>query len=334
MGLAARQLPAASFNKLRGDRDLDAAEAAWWERYADVEEEFCWVQTPAIQSFLRGHYLRQIVRSVPHGARVLEVGCGAGWLCLLLARFGAREVVGIDPSPAQIERARATARRSGLADRVRFHVGTFAPTGHQDFAGRFDVLILHAVLHHLSDGEIHDLLSTFSARFAGPGARVFVVEPVQHRDAGVPRSRWDHLIDRLILLPRMGQRSGLRRTSPTEAALAAKIDGRGDSPKEAPFRPAELEALLASHLHVYRATPVLNFSYLGAKNALLFRVSHPICGSLFLWPYLALLRVIETYLLRFRPRAVWLPVFTLFESHLPPSIPETAGRCEMILKTP
>jgi hypothetical protein len=30
---------------------LDAQEIDWWEKYADVEEQFCWVQTPAMQNF-------------------------------------------------------------------------------------------------------------------------------------------------------------------------------------------------------------------------------------------------------------------------------------------
>lgn len=44
--------------------------------------------------------------SIPSGARVLDLGCGNGYIARRLARAGAR-VVGIDSSPELIERARA-----------------------------------------------------------------------------------------------------------------------------------------------------------------------------------------------------------------------------------
>ena len=67
--------------------DLDAAENAWWQEYADVEEEYCWVQTPAIQKFLRGSYISRIADSLSPNDVVLELGCGTGWLSVLLAEI-------------------------------------------------------------------------------------------------------------------------------------------------------------------------------------------------------------------------------------------------------
>lgn len=299
---------------------LDEAELAWWTQYGDVEEEYCWVQTAQIQRLLRGHYLRRIARAIPPGSRVLEIGCGSGWLSLLLARYGASQVHGVDLSPEQIERARAAAAASEVGQRVSFSCGTAPSTDLPADAapGRYEALVAHGVLHHLSDDEIHALLRTFSTRWASPEAQVFLVEPVQYRSAGAERTRLDAWVDRLIHLPRAGARVGLRRFSPEEAALTARIDSRGDSPKEAPFRPGELETLLEPYLQVVRKTPVLNFSYLGAKNALLMRLSHPRRAERLLVPYLLSLRVLERLILRLSPGATWLPLFVLYECRLRP----------------
>lgn len=291
---------------------------AWWCEYGDVEEEYCWVQTEQIQQLLRGPYLRRMVRAIPQGSRVLEIGCGSGWLSLLLARYGASRVHGVDLSLQQIQRARAAAAASAFRDRVSFSRGTLAVADHlpDTELGRFDCLVAHGVLHHLSDDEIQELLSSFAERWATSDARIFIVEPVQYRPAGAPRTRLDAWVDRLIHLPRAGSRLGFRQFSPVETALITRIDTRGDSPKEAPFRPGELEALLAPHLQILRKTPVLNFSYLGAKNALLMGLSHPRRARLLLLPYLLLLALVERLILRLPPGATWLPLFELFECRL------------------
>jgi len=298
--------------------ELDAAEAAWWQRHAEVEDRYCWVQTPAIQRLLRGRYLRRVLHGVPKGARVLEIGCGSGWLCLLLAHFGAERVDGLDPSAAQIERARAAAAREPRGDRVRFHVGTLPETEPGDTAepARYEALVLHAVLHHLTRSEISGLLETFTRELAAPGARVFILEPVSYRAPSARRTGLDRLIDLLILLPRVGRKLGLRRMSAEEVAVTARIDLRGDSPKEAPFQPGELEALLEPYIQMEHTEPVLSFSYLGAKNALLMQLSHPGRGRLFLWPYLWLLRSLERVVLCLDREAVWLPLFMLFEGRV------------------
>jgi len=294
---------------------LDQAELLWWQRYADVEDTYCWVQTPAVQRLIRGHYLRSIVRGVPAGGRVLEIGCGSGWLSLLLARYGASSVEGVDPSPEQIARAREDAAKAGFTARVRFRqtdISEPSPAARDDEVP-FDAVVLHAVLHHLSDEEIQRLLETLAGQSLHPDARVFILEPISYRAASDHRTRLDRCLDRLILLPRAGKRLGIRKVNPEERALTERIDERGDSPKEGPFQPGELEALMEPYLEIRARRPVLNFSYLGAKNALLMGISHPTRARLLLRPYLWLLRSLERWVLRLPPGATWLPQFVLFE---------------------
>ena len=62
------------------------------------------------------------------GARVLDLGCGFGASLLRAVDAGAREGVGLTPSPYQIARARSTAAARGVAARCRFEVaGLDAP---------------------------------------------------------------------------------------------------------------------------------------------------------------------------------------------------------------
>jgi ubiquinone/menaquinone biosynthesis C-methylase UbiE len=81
------------------------------------------------------------------GARVLDVGCGTGTLALeVQGRLGsAGRVVGVDPSPAQIARARAKAARRHL--RTEFQLGVIEQLAFPDQT--FDVVLATLMMHHL-----------------------------------------------------------------------------------------------------------------------------------------------------------------------------------------
>lgn len=86
----------------------------------------------------------------PHGARVLEVGCGPGHLSIQLARQHGLEVTGLDLDPAMIERARANADRAdGGEPRPSFLVGDVASLGFPD--GSFDLVVSTLSMHHWDD---------------------------------------------------------------------------------------------------------------------------------------------------------------------------------------
>jgi SAM-dependent methyltransferase len=99
-----------------------------------------------------------------HGARVLDLGCGAGDLAALALGRGAR-VSAIDLSPAMVEVA-----RSRVGEEVDWHVGAAEATGLA--AGSFDVVVGKWVLHHT------DVAATAAevARLLRPGGRVAFYE--------------------------------------------------------------------------------------------------------------------------------------------------------------
>lgn len=61
--------------------------------------------------------------NVQPGETVLDLGCGAGFDCLLAAQRGAGLSIGVDMVPQMLERARAAARRVGLTGSTSFRLG-------------------------------------------------------------------------------------------------------------------------------------------------------------------------------------------------------------------
>jgi cyclopropane-fatty-acyl-phospholipid synthase len=61
---------------------------------------------------------------VGEGTRLVEIGCGTGWLAIAAARRGAA-VDAVDVSGAMLAAARRNAARAGVDDAVRFHRAGF-----------------------------------------------------------------------------------------------------------------------------------------------------------------------------------------------------------------
>jgi ubiquinone/menaquinone biosynthesis C-methylase UbiE len=121
---------------------IETADQAVQERLAEVLE--LRAADPAQQAMLED-YLGDL--PLPDGARVLEVGCGTGAVARTLAvRPGVGEVVGLDPSPVFVERARQIA--AGV-DHLSYVVGSGTALPFDD--GAFDAVVFHTVLSHIPD---------------------------------------------------------------------------------------------------------------------------------------------------------------------------------------
>jgi ubiquinone/menaquinone biosynthesis C-methylase UbiE len=93
-------------------------------------------------------YLAEL--SLPESTRALDVGCGTGAVTRVLAELpGLEEVVGIDPSPIFIEKARELAK--GIS-RLTFQTGDGRAL--QFDADTFDLVVFHTVLCHVSEPEL------------------------------------------------------------------------------------------------------------------------------------------------------------------------------------
>ncbi len=96
------------------------------------------------------------------GRRVLDIGCGVGGVdFLLLERYGAAHVTGIDVEAHLVERARAGGERRGLGERLDLRV---VPAGPLPFdEAQFDVVFTKDSIIHVSDKlalfrEVHRVL--------------------------------------------------------------------------------------------------------------------------------------------------------------------------------
>jgi SAM-dependent methyltransferase len=296
--------------------ELDAAEQQWWAENADLEEEYCWVFTPQIQRFLRGPYLKGITGLVAPGGSVLDVGCGTGWLTLLLAQGGASNIVGTDFSAAQIERARQNARESGLGSKVRFVQGGVDADPARPTGG-YDLVVMHAFLHHLSTAEIRQLLHEVSAVLAENG-RVAIVEPILEA-SGPERTAPLRVLRRMAGLAMFLNRRGVRRVSAEERVLRDRLESRcavelpfGPAPKETPFDPKELEGLLDEVFTIEAQRPCISMTHLVAQDLLLAQLSQPRLWRLMFWPELAMARVLDARMLTKRPYPSTVWVFALY----------------------
>ena len=106
------------------------------------------------------------------GLRVADVGCGAGWSTIAMARaYRASEIVGFDSDAASIADARANAAAAGVTAR-------FEPLDATRVAGKgpFDVILVLEALHDMSRPV--DVLQALRQALASDGAVIVADEKV------------------------------------------------------------------------------------------------------------------------------------------------------------
>jgi len=160
------------------------------------------------QRDLRLGYLSRL--TFAEGARVLEIGCGTGPITRSLAENPRLMVVGVDPSPTMLDRARELSRafaniefREGDARDLPFAGGTF------------DAVIYHTTLCHIPGPEValaeaHRVLvpggqlAIFDADYSTTSVAICPGDPLQGcAEAAVGAIVHDpHIVRRLVPLAR------------------------------------------------------------------------------------------------------------------------------------
>ena len=132
--------------------------------------------TEAIEGDPTGRFLDELSARLPAGARVLDLGCGAGRASKLLERF---EVVGVDVSQEQLRRAREH------APAATFVQGDFARL---DFpAGSFDAVVALFSIIHVPRAEHAGLFGRI-ARWLVPGG--LFLASLSHRGGPDATDEW------------------------------------------------------------------------------------------------------------------------------------------------
>lgn len=127
-----------------------------WERFNDV--------------FAPGNCYSYFIRSMGDvkGKRILDSGCGDGWLSVILAKRGA-EVHGFDLSPEFIRTAQRRAQINEVEDKVVFETKSFDSIDYSD--DYFDLVVGSAILHHV---KIEDVLNPLRKVLKKNGKAIFM----------------------------------------------------------------------------------------------------------------------------------------------------------------
>jgi len=165
--------------------------------------------------------LGTIERFAPSGGRVLDVGCGTGFLLDHLARRG-WSGVGIDLSPESVALAQERLESLGAADRLSARVGS----AYEPPEGPFDLIALTDVLEHLEQPRA--CLQALRDRLA-PGGLVVVSTPNRRSLPGARRWLAEHGVPgiRLNLAPVDNWQSWVDLESHGAAAGLVPVSRRG-----------------------------------------------------------------------------------------------------------
>lgn len=131
-----------------------------------------------------------LARAVPHGSRVLEIGCGTGAVTRRLVERGAR-VTAVDQSPDMLEQARerlgAVAPGVELVERTAAEIDALPEGG-------FDAVVASLCLSEMSAAERSFVLREAAKRLR-PGGILAVGDEV------IPDGRGERLLYRLLRAP-------------------------------------------------------------------------------------------------------------------------------------
>ena len=191
--------------------------------------------------------------------RSLEIGCGTGFFTLNLQQAGVMTSAAVtDISPGMVEVAQRNAR--GLGFEVEGRVADAERIPYDD--EEFDLVLGHAVLHHIPDVEqaIRE-----SLRVLRPGGRfVFCGEPTKRGDIVARRlsqATW-WATSRAASLPKLGERFTLSQEERAESSRVAALESVVDIHT---FEPADLRrtAMRAGAVDVSTVTEELTASWFG-----------------------------------------------------------------------
>jgi len=153
--------------------DTDARETGRAAHQARIRDQFTRQAVPfsTAPGIKDEAALRLLVEATAAGPadRVLDVACGPGLVCVAFART-VRHAVGIDVTPAMIERARAIQAEQGVGN-VSFCVGDVAPLPCASRA--FSIVTSRFAFHHLREPAAALAEMTRACR---PGGRVALVD--------------------------------------------------------------------------------------------------------------------------------------------------------------
>lgn len=151
-------------------------EEAWWDKHGDYMT-YQWKLTPELESVLKTDLTSDYSDFLlDPGKRLLDLGCGSGWLSVHFAERG-MDVLGIDLSQQQINAANRLKTGGNLAN-VEFECCDLAHWDCDKHRGEFHSVFVSAFLHHLAEVELQMIIGKI-ATVLKPGGRAYMYEPLK-----------------------------------------------------------------------------------------------------------------------------------------------------------
>jgi SAM-dependent methyltransferase len=149
----------------------------WAQELKYPNEELAQVPDETADSFA-GVANPWVLGRIDPGATVLDLGCGAGTDLLIAAQMAGPTgtAIGVDMTPAMLERARRSAERMGLAN-VEVHEGLIESLPVAD--GSIDVVTSNGVIDLVPD---KDAVFAEIDRVLRPGGRLQLADVVIHEE--------------------------------------------------------------------------------------------------------------------------------------------------------
>jgi ubiquinone/menaquinone biosynthesis C-methylase UbiE len=262
------------------DSQLDELEIEWWNTNAATIEKI-WALNYELQKIIRLPYLKKMKSFFLKGVdklpiKVLEIGCGSGWVCRMVAD-NSLHVIGTDFSSEQLAIAREQAIVHG---KEKFC--TYIQADASAIPDEIDAVVIHALLHHLAINE----LSTFFHQLSKLPAKtkVFIYEPVFLQKKSTVMSLRDKVLNRVIIIIKKYAFNRIVEKGYIDYELDdklkkiyedAKRNGWYISPKEVPFYENELEGYLTSDFFIQNKSVVNKTDLEVAQALIMYNIDKP-----------------------------------------------------------
>lgn len=229
------------------NEDWHEDEKVWWNMHGSYMT-YQWKLNPYLNRLLRTGLNRDFNEYLfKSGDRLLDIGCGSGWLARSFSKQG-MNVTGIDVSQEQIDDANL------LKDQWNDKNLTFICCDLLDwnvdhYESSFDAIFVSAFLHHLPIDELNEIIKKL-AFVLKKGGRVYLYEPLE---ADMKSTFITSMIDYLntvftvVLLNYLPRWFGLHNQRHKEEIANGYIM---QSPRERPLQMIELEKILSESFEI------------------------------------------------------------------------------------
>jgi SAM-dependent methyltransferase len=226
---------------------------SWAEYGLDAREGQAEQNRPIFLNLLGSEWLPRVEDvharlSADPPARVADIGCGAGWSSIAVAKsYPGVRVDSFDLDEPSIELARANANEHGVADRVSFQVRDVSDP---DLAGGYDLVMGFEMLHDLSRPV--EALRVMRGLLAEGGAVLIMDERVAERFTapGDDVERLYYGFSTLCCLP-----AGLAEQPSAATGTVMRPDTLRRYALEAGFRDVEVLPIEHEQFRFYRPIP-------------------------------------------------------------------------------